>query len=258
MSIEERSILEAALRSTAAAIEVPPTPAIATAMRSRLAAPPPPPRAHRRWMPALVVAGACLLAFLAVLTFSPAAREAVADFFGIGGIRIEFGEPEGPPLDFDIDLGEQVSPEGAQVLVDFPVRTLQHPDLGEPDGYFYSTPPPGGAITTVYEASRDLPEVGNSGIGLLLTEFRGSPDQDYFKKLFYLEEPIEFVTVEGQNGVWIGNVHELQYFDQDGDLQVEDARLSSPALIWESGGVTYRLESNLTKAEAIAYANTSS
>jgi hypothetical protein len=253
MSIEERSILEAALRSTAAAIDVPPTPAIATAMRPRLAAPP--PRARRRLMPALAVAGACLVAFLAVLTFSPAAREAVADFFGIGGIRIVFGEPDGPPLDFDIELGEQVSADAAQVLVDFPVRTLQDPDLGAPDGYFHSTPPPGGAITTVYEASRDLPEVGNSGIGLLLTQFRGSPDQDYFKKLFHLEEPIEFVTVEGEDGVWIGNVHELQYFDRDGELQVENARLSSPALIWESGGVTYRLESNLTRDEAITYAN---
>jgi hypothetical protein len=253
MSIEERSILEAALRSTAAAIDVPPTPALATTMRSRLGAPTVP--ARRRLMPALAVAGACLVAFLAVLTFSPAAREAVADFFGIGGIRIGFGEPQGPPLDFELDLGERVSPSEAGMRVEFPIRTLHHQDLGAPDGYFYSTPPPGGAVTTVYEASRDLPEVGDTGIGLLLTQFRGSPDQDYFKKLFHLEEPIEFVDVEGQSGVWIGNVHELQYFDRDGKLQVENARLSSPALIWESGGVTYRLESNLTKAEAIVFAN---
>lgn len=254
MSLDERSRLEAALRMTAAAVDVPPTPALATALRSRLVEPQPP--ARPRWMPALAFAGACLVAILAVLTFSPTARDAVADFFGVDGIRIGFGEPEGPPLDFDLDLGEQVSAVEAQMLVDFPIRTLHHPDLGAQDGYFYAEPPPGGAISTVYEASDELPEVGDTGVGLLLTQFRGHPDEGYFKKLFQMDEPVEFVTVDGTHGYWLGNVHELVYYDRDGAPQAEDARLSGPALIWESGGVTYRLESNLTKAEALTYANT--
>jgi hypothetical protein len=260
MTSEERARLEAALRSTAAVVDVPATPALAAAVRSRLVAPSPDrvsvraPR--RRLMRGLAFAAACLIAFVGVMLFSPAAREAVADFLGVGGIRIGFGDVD-ESLDFDLDVGRQVSPAEARLSVDFPVRTIQHEEVGEPDAYFYADEPLGGLISAVYEASEHLPEVGDTGIGLLLTQFRGTPDLAYFKKLYEFENAVEFVTVDGANeAYWVGEVHELLYYDRTGEPGVEQARLSAPALIWESGGVTYRLESNLTKQKANEYANT--
>ena len=94
-------VLEAALRSTAVAVDVPATPALAAAVRSRLvgaAAEPVVGRApRRRLVPGLAFAGACLSPSLGVIMFSPAAREAVADFLGVDGIRIGFGDADETP-----------------------------------------------------------------------------------------------------------------------------------------------------------------
>jgi hypothetical protein len=255
MSAEERGRLETALVAAAAVIDVPATPPIAVAVRSRLTAAPTP--ARRRFTPAFAFAAACLIGLVGVLTFSPAARDAVADFLGVDGIRIGPGEKD-PSLDLglELDLGRGVTAAEADTLVEFPVRVFHSEDLGAPDGYFFAEPPAGGAISIVYRASSELPEVGDTGVGLLLTQFEGRPDEGYFKKLHEVEEPLEFVTVNGAPGYWIADVHELLYYDRDGELREDESRLAGSTLVWEYGGVTYRLESALTKEEAVRYANT--
>jgi hypothetical protein len=44
------------------------------------------------------------------------------------------------------------------------------------------------------------------------------------------------------------------YDDRDGILREASARLAASTLIWESDGITYRVEGDLTEAEAVAIA----
>jgi hypothetical protein len=65
----------------------------------------------------------------------------------------------------------------------------------------------------------------------------------------------EPVTVEGAQGFWIsGEPHVIAYLEPDGDIRSETVRLAGNVLLWETGGVTYRIESTLSRAKAIAIA----
>jgi hypothetical protein len=90
---------------------------------------------------------------------------------------------------------------------------------------------------------------------VLLSEFRGNLDPGFVKKLISPDTHIEFVTVGGAEAAWIsGPAHEFGYTRPDGEYATETVRLAANTLLWVRGGITYRLESALTRDAAIALA----
>lgn len=250
--------LEQRLSALAGAIEFPPVRNVAPAVTARIRAGRAP---HRSWWRSLwsepVAAGAVAVGLLlgAVLVVSPGAREAVADWLGVGGIRIEFGDRAPSPVATGLDLGERVTLSEARARAPFPVLVPGLLDLGEPDEVYFDPLPGEGQVSIVYEASPALPAARGTRVGLLVNEFRGGVDDIYFKKVAGPGTELEAVEVDGSPGFWIeGAPHILYYVDSNGAPVTETVRLAANVLLWEQGGVTFRVESALTRAEALVIA----
>ncbi len=59
---------------------------------------------------------------------------------------------------------------------------------------------------------------------------------------------------DGLFGLWLPGPHELVLPDADGSAV--GGRSAGNTLLWEQGGLTIRIETALTKAEAVAIAET--
>ena len=63
------------------------------------------------------------------------------------------------------------------------------------------------------------------------------------------------MRVNGEPGFWIaGDFHEVLYLDANGESIADSVRLAGNVLLWEQGDLTLRLESALTKSEALRIA----
>ena len=251
------NLIEARLVDLGHHIAYPALPALAPAVVARLEDGPRRtlfPRAS--WSRVRVVLAA--LAFITVvsggiLVASPATREAVADWLGIDGIRITFDDREarGPvetPIDTQLDLGRAVSAEEAEEYTGFTVATPEV--LGEPDAVFLNEEVPGGEVSLVYEPRADLPEVGSSGVGVLVTQFS---DRDgsgaYLKKLAQVGTEVRSVTVSGHQGFWISGAPHLLLSEFS-----SPARLAGNTLIWATPETTFRVEADVSLSRALEIA----
>jgi hypothetical protein len=172
-------------------------------------------------------------AVVVVVGFVAPVREAVADWLGIGVVRIELVEALPDDLGVTLDLG---------ALVDVGSVDLPAPGaLGEPSAAFVRD----GEASLVWAPSDDLPEVVGSGVGAIFTRFDGSLEPGVEKSLG-LASTLEVVTVRGERAYWIeGEPHSFAYRDADGHPIETTARLAGNTLIWEAGGYTWRFESGL-------------
>jgi hypothetical protein len=130
--------------------------------------------------------------------------------------------------------------------------------LGRPDSVWLDTGVSGGQVALAYESSSDLPAAPGTDLGALVTQFSDAEVAETALKKVTGSQPgttYEPVTVEGAQGFWIsGEPHVIAYLESDGDIRSETVRLAGNVLLWEAGGVTYRIESTLSRAEAIAIA----
>jgi hypothetical protein len=210
-----------------------------------------------------VAAGIAVLGLL--LGAVPPVRDAVAGWLGLRGITIERrhtlptpARQTAPPsatgtasVGARLDLGELLPLAEARSRVLFPI--LIPSALGPPDQVYLRTPPSGGAVSLVYLPRPGLPDTAETGVGLLITEFRGSYDTPFLGKLLGGATSVEPVTVAGAAGYWIaGAPHELVYRDMTGNTLGDTIRLAANTLIWERGDLTLRLESSLGREPAIA------
>jgi hypothetical protein len=204
-----------------------------------------------RWLiPAL--AAAVVAVAVAVVLVVPDARQAVARWLGLGGVEVTQVEEVPDDIGFRLDLGRRSDLEAAVASAGFDVRLPA--DLGDPEAVFVGRPT--GAVTAVWAPSDDLPEVGDSGVGLLLTQFPATTDEALVEKELGRGTSIEAVTVAGQDGFWItGAPHTVTYVGPDGGEPERDPiRLAGNTLVWVEDGVTHRLESALDRDAAIALA----
>ena len=245
-------------------LDLPARPDLATTVRRRLEAETARPQPGRwdgvakGWgtrLPRLAAAGlAAVLLVSALLTFSPATRRAVAGWLGLRGVRIEQRDAPTPSVGARLDLGERVSRRTANDRMGFDVVALPEARFGPPDAVYVKRTPNGGLVTLLYAPQAGLPAAG-PGIGMLLTEFRADVSDDYVSKVVGNGARIEAVTVEGERGYWLdGAPHVMVFADENGRFFEDQARLAGNTLIWERGPLTFRLESALSKAEAIRLA----
>jgi hypothetical protein len=223
----------------------PPTPDLAAAVATRLAAE---PRRAARWRrigplrPATValVALAALLAIAATLAAAPGVRARIEHWLGIGAVRIERVErlpPTGPGR--DLGLGRRTTLAAARRLARVPVPAVAA--LGPPDAVYAD--PRDGSASLVWRPRPGLP-AASSGVGALLTVLPGG-DVQLVKKLLGAGTSATPVDVDGSGGVFIaGEPH----------VVVPPNRLAGNTLIWVRGAATYRLETALRRAGALRLA----
>jgi hypothetical protein len=215
-----------------------------------------------------------VLALVALLVIA-----AVAGAVGLGlpGLRIIFGDgpSSGPtaslsspgpssqapsshapsasisPLGASIALGTAVSLDEVERISGLTLLLPTDPDLGPPDATYIN----GRRAALVWATRPGLPETESAGVGLVISEFSGEMDDGYFQKVLGEGNTLTKVTVAGAQGWWIsGSSHFFYYVDGQGKYQNDDHRIVGDVLLWSAGDVTYRLESGLGRAGAIAVA----
>ena len=207
----------------------------------------------RRWW--LAAAAAVLLALTSVLAV-PDARSTVAGWLNIDGVRfISRDQVTTTPVAGTLKLGEQTDLDAARAQLDFTPLLPNDPALGEPDEVYVSERAIGGMLALVYYAEDGLPESANTGMGLLLTEFLGTLNPGIATKGLDAGTLVEELEVAGGHAIWIeGETHVFFYTDPTGAIVNEDLRLAGNTLLWEAGGLTMRLEGELSRDEMLRIA----
>ena len=182
----------------------------------------------------------------------PTARQAVANLLEVAGIRFEFGDGPDLPVPTNLTPGVQVDMDDAVRSVDFPI--LVPSALPAPDAVHLLQWELGHQVFLSWAASERLPEVGASGIGVLLAEFRANLNEQFFEKLVVAGTTVAPVEVTGAPAFWLAGAPHVFMFDAGAALVEDSSRLTGNVLVWEADGVTYRLESNLSVDESLAIA----
>lgn len=233
---------------------------LAPEIRKRLEGETSKPRAGRRpaWLRPALALGLAVLAFVTAGAFIfPEARRAVADWLGISGIEIRVQDDApaptaDPSLAFALQLGDEVSLEQAESLVEFDVEQPARAE-GTPR-VFFSESPGEGAVSLVYPPGRGLPATSQTGVGLLLTQFEARLDDVLIKKVATEGARVNPVEL-GDRAYWIeGRPHVILYLGPDGKVLEDHVRFADNTLVWEEDGVSYRLESALELDDALTLA----
>ena len=259
--------LERMLTQLGGELDYPPTPELAPRVAARVAAGArsDPRRAqgrglgprrsdpfHWRRTLALALAGLLLLAAAAVAAV-PGARDAVLEFLGLQGATVERREqlPRIPGAR-TIDLGRQVRLADAGGSLAF--EPLVPADPGRPDAA-YVRRVPGGELSLVYRRRPGLPPTPATGIGLLVSEFRGDLLPEYVGKIGSETTRIERLTIDGERAIWIeGAPHFFFYRAPDDAVVDRPLRLARNVLLLERGDVLVRLEADFDRERAIEIA----
>jgi len=204
-------------------IAYPEAPDLAPRVLARLERP-----ARRWWLAPALVAVAAAGALLAI----PQTRAAILDFFRIGGVEVQRVETQPRAPLRAAALGREVPFEVAQRAVDFPLLA------------------PSSSIAYV-----DGRMVNLRWKRYVLSQWRGEQLAFAQKQVGPGSQTVG-VDVRGATGLWItGARHEIIYRDpRTGQIVAKSRRLAGNVLIWEAGGVTYRLEGARTVADARAVA----
>jgi hypothetical protein len=188
-------------------------------------------RRRRVWLVPALAAVAAVGALFAI----PQTRAAILDFLRIGGEEIRRVETEPRAPARPPEPGERVTPAEAQGAVDFPLLV---PDAAF-EAFIDETVP--GMVNLRWD-------------GLLLSQWRGE-QLPLVQKQAGPRSRIVHLLVRGSPGAWItGARHEVVYRDERGEVVASTRRLAGNVLVWERGGVTYRLEGARTREQALAAA----
>ena len=266
--------LERALVELGGRLDFPEAPDLVPAVRARLVERP--RRIRRPSRRLLVIALAALAVAIGAAFAVPPARTAILEWLGLRGVRIERVSelpvlPEPPPLPSgqeppaapptlgsDLGLGALLTLDEARRRVGYRILVPTLANLGEPDAVYVDDARlalAGAKVMLVWGPRPGLPVAAGTDLGLLITQFEGRTEPAFFKKVAGPETVIEEVEVNGGRGVWLeGEPHAVFYTDASGDVVEEVVRLAGNVLLWERGELTFRLESALSKREALRIA----
>ena len=196
------------------------------------------------WRRAAVLALALVAIAVGAAFAVPQARSAILRFFHIGGETIIRVDTLPPAVERSqaAGLGSPLSRSKAELTLGF--RLLLPPVHGKGPERVYLL---GDSVGTVVLRSHGRP--------VLLSEF-SSPGEMGLKKLTINETRVQWVQVDGRAALWIRGTHTLTYFDRQLGFRAQTIRIRSNVLVWTRGRLTLRLEGDLTRAQAIALAQT--
>jgi hypothetical protein len=209
--------------------------------------------ARRRGFPRWVLATAAVLLIVAALAFT---------LLGLHTTIYRVPNPPTPTphspgvLGSGLGLGTPTTLAGAQGQVAWKVTTPS--SLGRPDAVYVKLPPDGpsqGEVSLLYAQARGVGASAQTGVAVLVTEARGSINENLFGKILGPDTRIEQVTVNGHPGYWIsGHPHDFAFTDAKGGFYMEQMRLATNTLIFNDNGTVVRIEGDMTKAQALQIA----
>lgn len=254
--------LERALLDLAPQVAFPPTPDLAGSIRAQIAASPSP----RRWQwPSLFQPRRLAIAFLALLvilgaalTLSTGLRTSIAKRLGVHGIEIIFVDetptPRASPAGATLLLGDSMTLAEAQSRVDYVIQVPAA--LGPPDEVYLRQVWAGPMVTLLYRAREGLPAATETGVGALLMQFPVSSEaSDIAKRISLGMGSVSEVRIGDTFAYWVTGESEL-VIDQDPSTSLLDSvgRPSADVLIWEQDDLTFRLELDVVRSEAVRIA----
>jgi len=249
------SELEASLRDAGSRYPYPPTPNLAHAVRARIVLAPAVPATSRRvnvvrpWRLALV-AGLVLVFLAGAALLNRGTRDAIAHFFHVRGVVVTKASALPSVSVSSLNLGQPTSLERAQSLVSFIIVVPSQ--LGPPDAVYVDPSIPGGEVTLAYKPRAGIPLVRQTGLGLLITEVRGDLSPELFLKVAGPDTHVEETSVNGDPAWWLaGHPHVIIVQTTPEDYREERLRLAANTLVWEDESVTLRIESGLSKSDAM-------
>jgi len=156
-------------------------------------------------------------------------------------------------------LGALTTLLDARVRAGFPVRVPSDARLATPDEVYRDGADAPGArqrISLVYGPRAGIPLSHEPGVSVLVVEFRGTFDENLIGgKGVGPDTRIESLSVNGGRGLWVeGAPHLFFYRDPSGIIQTETLRLAGNTLIWEQDGVTFRIEAQVSREDALRIA----
>lgn len=186
--------------------------------------------ARRRLLAAAIVVVALVAATVAIAP----ARDAVASWLGIGSTTLRRAPTEEIPPGVPLQLGTEIP-----VTDEAPSLPL----LGEPDAAFVDDR---GAISSVWVANGELPELGSTGWGAILT-IRLAGSAVGVEKLLGADTQVESVVIGTATGLWVPGDHIVI-------VPGEPPASARHVLLWVADGAEYRLETDLPKERAVELA----
>jgi hypothetical protein len=247
--------IERGLRNLGSHLDFPPTPEFSRELRRQLASQPEPAE-RRSWRRLALVAVAAAVVVAAAVAYPPT-RDGIARFLHLRGVTIQRtstlpSPTPSPALRDTVGAGLMVTLDQARQAANFGLRIPAQPAevptirLGRSGGQ--------PVVSLEYQPSAALPDPHRLGVGLLVTEFRGDLIPGFLGKFVGPETTLEEVPVDGVSGFWLaGAPHEIIVRGPSGD-RPETLRLAENTLVWERAGVTYRIESALSRADALRIA----
>lgn len=245
--------IEARLTTLAAHIEWPPTPQLQVrSSRPRF-------QLHQSRWP--LAAAAVLVIVATLLAYTPT-RTAIAGWLNLHTtIRSTTALPTPSPLPSgtlgsNLGLGTPTTLADAQNTVGWQV--LVPASLGNPDAVYVQMPPDGptqGEVSLVYAPRPGIAAASETGVGVLVTEARGSVNEQFFGKTLAPGTTIKDVSVNGHDAWWIsGKPHLFVFIDADNQARFDTLRLATNTLVVDEEGTIVRIEANTseTTAEQIA------
>lgn len=170
----------------------------------------------------------------------------------VGGDRAPLVDDLAPLVDDTAFLGDPAELTAARDLLGVTVLP-DDPRFGDPEVRVAT----GGAaprVTLLFAAGDGLPAVAGTGVGAMLTAFRADLLDVAIDKSSLPAGAVGAVDVAGAPGWWIEGEHVVRFRAADSGAADEPSRLAVNALVWHRDGVTFRLESRLSRDEAVAVA----
>lgn len=253
--------LEATLTDLGERLAYPQPTRLGDAVRARLRE----PRAAGHWWDVMrspryafgpALATLVLIVFVS-LAAVPGVRAAADEFLRLRGVEIfrTSATPSAPLASPAVPFpGQRVSLEEARSRAPF-VRAPADVRLGAPDQVYIDQTQAGDRVTLVYLSRVDIPVSREAGVSAVVVVFRGRIDESLFAKVLVPGTRIDEVTVNGGRGYWLeGTPHQFFYRDSAGNPSPETLRLAGNTLLWEQGGVTFRLEAQVNRDDALRIA----
>jgi hypothetical protein len=109
-------------------------------------------------------------------------------------------------------------------------------------------------VSLVWAPRPGLPETLQSGVGLLMTAFRGEVGDGFFTKIVDLGTTVRLVLVDGERAYWLSGAPHFFFYESPTGRVEDPRRWVGDALLWVDGPITYRLETALGPERAIEIA----
>ncbi|HEY1273758.1 MAG TPA: hypothetical protein VGF25_02560, partial [Thermoleophilaceae bacterium] len=183
-------------------------------------------------------------------------RNALLELFGLRGATVEKRSqlPPAPPTR-PLDLGTRTSLADARERLGFPPLVPSAAYLERPRVHVRQKGVPGGELALAYPTGPGLPNAKTTGLGLLVTEFRGDLAPELVGKVAGQATRVERLSLDDSPAIWIeGAPHFFFYRTPDGVIRDRDLRLAANVLLLQRGRLLVRLEGEFDRRKAVELA----